>query len=150
VSIRLLADADLNFAIVKGVRLREPRIDFLSAVEAGLERIGDRGVLALAERQSRILVSHDMSTLPVHFARTLRDGRQSPGVFLVSQETAVRHVIDIVVLIWSVSSPVDWANQITHLPSLARHEFRRRAEEGAPTRFVKERCSKRIIGAPMI
>ena len=124
-SIRLLADADLNFAIVTGARLREPRIDFLSAVEAGLEGIGDPEVLAFAARQNRILVSHDMSTIPVHLARTLRDGKKSPGVFVVSQETAVREVIDVVVLIWSVSWPVEWEDQIIHLPSLARHDFRR-------------------------
>lgn len=124
-SIRLLADVDLNFAIVTGARLREPRIDFLSAVEAGLEGIGDPEVLAFAARQGRILVSHDMSTIPVHFARTLRGGKQSPGVFLVPQTTAVRDVIEAVILIWSASLPVEWANQITHLPSLARHMFRK-------------------------
>jgi predicted nuclease of predicted toxin-antitoxin system len=125
VSIRLLADADLNFNIVTGARLREPRIDFLSAVEAGLKGIGDPEVLAFAARQDRILVSHDMSTIPVHFARILHDGKKSPGVFLVSQDTAVREVIDVVVLIWLTSWPVEWENQIVHLPSLARHVFRR-------------------------
>ena len=62
-SIRLLADADLNFAIVTGARLRDSRIDFLSAAEATLEGIGDPEVLALAARQGRILVSHDTSTI---------------------------------------------------------------------------------------
>jgi len=125
VSISLLADADLNFAIVTGTRLRDSRIDFLSAAEATLQGISDPEVLTFAERQGRILVSHDTSTIPVHFARALRDGKKSPGVFLVSQETAVREVIEALVLVWSASRPVEWENQITHLPSLARHEFRR-------------------------
>jgi hypothetical protein len=125
VSIRLVADADLNFAIVTGARLREPDIDFLSAVEAGLQGIDDTEVLRLAASQGRILVSHDRSTIPVHFARIVSEGEHSPGVFLVSQDAAVGDVIDVVVLIWSTSFPVDWANQITHLPSLARHVFRR-------------------------
>ena len=123
-SIRLLADVDLNFAIVAGSRLREPRIDFLSAGEAELDGIDDPEVLRLAASQSRILVSHDVSTMPIHFVRFL-DVWQSPGVFLVSQDAAVRDVIDAVVLIWSASSPADWANQIHHIPSLARHAFPR-------------------------
>lgn len=124
-SIRLLADADLNFAIVKGARLREPSIDFRSAAEAGLKAIGDPEVLQFAASQGRILVSHDLRTMPFHFARRISEGESSPGVFLVSQDAAVSDVIDAVVLIFSASLPVEWANQITHLPSLARHVFSR-------------------------
>jgi len=47
VSIRFLADADLNQALVDGARLREPALDFLSAVEAELEGMSDRAVLDL-------------------------------------------------------------------------------------------------------
>jgi len=36
-SIRFQADNDLQFAIVKAVRRREPSIDFASAQESGLE-----------------------------------------------------------------------------------------------------------------
>jgi hypothetical protein len=123
VSIRFLADADLNQALVDGVRLREPALDFLSAVEAGLEGMSDRAVLDLAANQGRILVSHDASTMPVYFVRFLNEGKRSPGVFLVPQDAVVRDVIDAILLVWSVSSPADWANQVHRLPSLARHIF---------------------------
>jgi len=78
VSISLLADADLNFAIMTGTRLRDSRIDFLSAAEATLQGISDPEVLTFAERQGRILVSHDTSTDTSSFARALRDGKKSP------------------------------------------------------------------------
>ncbi len=124
-SIRFLADADLNQAIVSGTSLREAAIDFLSAAEADLEGIHDPDVLDVAARLGRILVSHDVSTMPVHFARFLREGKQSPGVLLVSQAAALGEVVDALVLVWSASSPADWANQIHHLPRLARHVFSR-------------------------
>jgi hypothetical protein len=123
VSIRFLADADLNQALVDGVRLREPALDFLSAVEAGLEGMSDRAVLDLAANQGRILVSHDASTMSGHFVRSLNEGKRSPGVFLVPQDAVIRDVIDAILLVWSASSPADWANQIHHLPSLVRHIF---------------------------
>ncbi len=66
VSIRFLADADLNRAIVAGVQRREPALDFLTANEGGIEDQGDPDVLESAARQGRILVSHDTSTMPVH------------------------------------------------------------------------------------
>jgi hypothetical protein len=123
VRIRLLADADLNFAIVTGARLREPAIDFLSAAEGRLRGVGDPEVLRIAAGQGRILVSHDRSTIPVHFARMIGEGMSSPGVFLASQDAPVGDVINALILIWSASLAVDWEDQITHLPSLARHLF---------------------------
>jgi hypothetical protein len=63
--------------------------------------------------------------MPLHFVRFLGEGDQSPGLLLVSQDAPVRDVIDALVLIWSASWPGEWATQIHHLPSLARHVFRR-------------------------
>jgi len=123
VSIRFLADADLNQAIVIGVLGREPTLDFLSSTEAGLAGHGDPDVLELAASQGRILVSHDTSTMPVHFFDRLRSGRRSPGVFLVRQRASVGQVVEAILLVWSASAPGEWAGQIHYLPSLARHDF---------------------------
>ena len=64
-SVRFLADADLNHAIVQGIHLREPAIDFKAANEAALEGLSDPEVLELAAREGRVLVSYDKSTMPV-------------------------------------------------------------------------------------
>ncbi len=63
--VRFLADADLNKTIVSGVLRREPSLDFLTAQAAGLRRMTDPEVLALAAEQQRVLVSHDVGTMPV-------------------------------------------------------------------------------------
>ena len=76
-SIRFLADADLNQVIVTGVREREPAVDFMTATEANLEGHGDPDVIEFAASQGRVLVSHDTSTMPVHFSDRLRSGRTS-------------------------------------------------------------------------
>ena len=124
-SLRFLADADLNRAIVIGVREREPALDFITATEADLEGQGDPDVLEIAANQGRVLVSHDTSTMPVHFSARVRSGRTSPGVFLARQRTSVGQIVDALLLVWSASSPAEWAGQIHYLPSLARHDFRR-------------------------
>jgi len=124
VSIRFLADADLDNAIVEGVRRREPSIDFKSANEADLERLLDPEVLELAAAAKRVVVSHDTSTMPVHFAARLRLGLDSPGLLLAFQGAAVGDVIESLLLVWSASREEEWANQIHYLPSLSRHVFR--------------------------
>jgi hypothetical protein len=100
VSLRFLADADLNQAIVIGMLGREPALDFLTATEAGLEGHGS-----------------------VHFFDRLRSGRRNSGVFLVRQRASVGQVVEAILLVWSASAPGEWAGQMHYLPSLARHDF---------------------------
>jgi hypothetical protein len=69
---RLLADADLNGAIVSGVVRRGGDIDFRRAEYVPLEGLQDDAVLAIAAADGRILVSHDVSTMPGHFREYVR------------------------------------------------------------------------------
>ena len=102
-SLRFLADADLNQAIVAGVRERERALDFMTANEANLEGRSDPEVLEFAATQGRILVSHDTSTMPVHFSQRMRARGASPGVLLVRQRASVGQIVDALLLVWSAS-----------------------------------------------
>ena len=114
--VRFLADADLNGAIVSGVLRRERSVDFLAQRAAGLRGMSDREVLALAAERQRVLVSHDAGTMPAHF-RAFRDaGRNSPGVFLMSQRLDVGTAIEELLLIWLASEASEWENRLIWLP----------------------------------
>jgi len=62
--LKFQADADLRDPIVSGVKRREPAIDFKTANEAQLEGMPDPEVLAKAADEGRMLVSHDVNTMP--------------------------------------------------------------------------------------
>ena len=64
-----------------GVQRREPALDFLTANDGGIEDRGDPDVLESAARQGRILVSHDTSSMPVHFLRSIAIGTEQPWRF---------------------------------------------------------------------
>lgn len=81
-------------------------------------------MLEIAAREGRILVTHDETTKPVHFAAHLRLGLTSPGVLLARQKTPVAEVIESLLLVWPPSSESGWADQIRYLPSLRPHTFR--------------------------
>jgi hypothetical protein len=113
----------LDHAIVQGIRRREPAIDFKSANDACLEGVRDPDVLELAAREGRVLVSHDMSTMPVHFADRARTGLKHPGVLLAFQSASVGEIIESLLIIWSASSEWEWSDQVHYLPSFSRHIF---------------------------
>jgi len=112
---RFLADADLNRAILTGVKRREPSLDFQSAQAAALEGIEDPELLALAASEGRILVSYDFGTMPRHF-REFVSAHHSPGVFLISQDVPIGAAVEAIVLVWAASDASEWENQLTYLP----------------------------------
>lgn len=113
--IRFQADADLHVPIIKGLRRREPSIDFMTANEAGLAGIDDWAVLVLAASNGRVLVSHDISTMPEAFSRFIQE-QTSPGVILISQELSYREAIEGLLRVWSSTQAEDWQNVLSFLP----------------------------------
>jgi len=113
--LRFQADADLHVPIIKDLRRREPSIDFMTANEAGLAGIDDWAVLALAASNSRVLVSHDVSTMPEAFFRFIQK-QPSPGLILISQELSYREAIEGMLRIWSTTEAEDWQNVLSFLP----------------------------------
>jgi hypothetical protein len=113
--IRFQADADLRQAIVTGAIRRQPNLDFQSANEAGLEGIKDREVLAIASRNSRILVTHDRKTMPTEFGQFITS-QTSSGVLILSQNLPISEAIDAIILVWEVCTAEEWLNQIMAFP----------------------------------
>jgi hypothetical protein len=113
--VRFQADADLRAPIVKGLRRREPSVDFSTADESRLAGLEDWEVLDLAASSGRVLVSHDVSTMPETFSRFIQE-QTSPGVILISQELSYREAIEGLLRVWSSSEAKDWENVVSFLP----------------------------------
>ena len=113
--IRFQADADLKQSIVTGVIRRQPNLDIQSANEAGLEGVKDPEVLAVAARDSRVLVTHDRKTMPTEFGKFITT-QTSAGVLVISQNLPTREAIDALILIWEASTAEEWISQIMTFP----------------------------------
>ena len=114
--IRFQADNDLRGSIRKGVLRRDPAIDFQSAKAVRLDAVPDQEVLRIAMTQSRILVSHDVNTMPDHFRQFVAAGNRSPGLLLVPQDARIGDVIESIFLIQAASEAEEWTNRIEWLP----------------------------------
>jgi hypothetical protein len=119
---RLLADADLNLAIVSGVLRRSRDLDFKRAEEVPLEGLEDLAVLTVAAQEHRVLVSHDFSTLPDHLREFVCE-RTSPGVILIPQEFSIGKAIESLLLVCEACDPPDLENRICLLPSFVMYGF---------------------------
>ena len=77
--------------------------------------LDDPAVLGRAALDRRTLVSHDRSTMPVHFGEFLKHDH-SPGVLLVPQYLAVQEAAEELLLIWAASEADEWQDRIVYLP----------------------------------
>jgi hypothetical protein len=113
--VRFLVDANLDQDIVAGLLRREPQIDFELPQGIISEKMPDPDVLALAVSSGRVLVTHDVRTMPRHFGDFL-DGHESPGLILVPKTLPIARVINDLLLIWQLSDERDWVNRFRRLP----------------------------------
>ena len=112
-TVRFLADEDLDAAIIEGLRSREPSIEILNVK---LRRSPDQDLLEIAAREGWILVSHDRRTMTRHFRDRIATGAVCPGHFIVPQALAIGEVIESRFLVWMVSELEEWRNLIVYLP----------------------------------
>ena len=62
-TVRFLADENLDTDIIQALRAREPAIDILDVKTAGLRGTGDSELLELAVQQDRVLITYDRNTM---------------------------------------------------------------------------------------
>lgn len=100
--VRFLADANFNQKIVWGLLLREPSVDFALPQAMIPERMNDADVLDLAHSAGRILVSHDVTTLPRWFDECVAE-RHCAGLILVPARVPIQSVIEDLQIIWNLT-----------------------------------------------
>ena len=91
-------------------------MDFLTAQAARLRGMKDPEILALAAERQRVLVSHDVGTMPAHFRAIRNAGKHSSGLFLIPQSIDVATAINELLFIWLASEASDWEDRLVWLP----------------------------------
>jgi hypothetical protein len=76
----------------------------------------DPSILLWAEREQRILVTHDPDTLPRHLAAHLRADRHSPGVFMIRPHATLPQLVSFLVDAAYASEPSEWRDRLEFVP----------------------------------
>ena len=113
--VRFLADANLDQDIVSGILRREPAVDFELPQSVIPEGMTDSQVLAVAASLGRILVTHDIRTMPRHFGDFV-SGNDCPGLILIPRSMPIAQAIEEILLIWQASEAEEWINLFRRLP----------------------------------
>ncbi len=77
---------------------------------------GDPALLLWAEREQRILVTHDPDTMPTHWADHLAAGRHSAGVFMIRPHSTLPQILSFLRDAAYASAPAEWQDRIQFIP----------------------------------
>ena len=96
----------------------ESPVDFVCVGDPANLPLGsdDRTILLWCEREERILLTEDKSTMPAHLAAHLEAGHGSPGIFSIRPGTSASALIEFLVLAAHASEPEEWQDRIEYVP----------------------------------
>lgn len=114
--MKFLADEDFDNRILRGIIRRLPELDVVRVQDTEAINKTDPEVLEWADKDDRVLLTHDVNTMTYYFRERLGQGYSSPGIFLVPQSVPIGLVIEELVLIAQYSVDDEYRNQMRFIP----------------------------------
>jgi predicted nuclease of predicted toxin-antitoxin system len=114
--IRFVADENFNNHVVRGLRLGNSKIDIVRIQDIGLSSADDSIILEWAAKEKRVLLTHDVETIPEFAYERVRAGLKIPAIFIVAQDIPIGHVIEDLLLVAECSEENEWEGQIHYFP----------------------------------
>ena len=113
--IRLLTDENLDGRIVRGLEMHYPEINLLRVQETDAFEQEDDVVLAVAAREDRVLLTHDIATIPTFAANRIAAGEPMPGVLIVPPQGRISAIIFEVALFAICTEPEEMRDRVVYL-----------------------------------
>ncbi len=114
--IRLLADENFNGKIVRGLLQRNPGLDIVRAQDVGLTRAEDPIVLEWAAVEGRIVLTHDVSTMPDFAYERIGRGVPTAGVVVIGDDIPVGRGVEEILILLECSREGEFENRVHYLP----------------------------------
>lgn len=113
---RFLADENIDPDLVLGLRRVHAEIDVVRVQDVGLRTENDPTILEWAASDRRILLTHDISTMPDFAHERVVRGLPMPGVFIINTAVPIARVIEEISLAAAASDAAEWQNRVIYLP----------------------------------
>lgn len=115
--MRFAADENFDGRILDGLRARLPDLDIVRVQDTEMYKSPDDKLLNWLAEEGRILLTHDVRTMPRIVFERVRTGLPVPGVIEVHKEdTSIGAGIDDLEVVIGAGTPEDFENQVKYIP----------------------------------
>ena len=110
------ADENFDGRLFRGLRRGLPSLDLVRIQDEGLRSAPDPEVLDWCAAQGRLLLTHDIRTMPSFLSQRMMEGRFGVGVLLIVAPNRKREVIDDLLFLVQCSDYSEWVDRVSYLP----------------------------------
>jgi hypothetical protein len=114
--VRFLADENLDNDIVRAILRQSSALDVVRVQDVGLTGADDPAVLAWAAAENRVLVTHDVNTIPRYAYERVGRGESMPGVIIAPQLAPIPRIIEDLLLLAECSEDGECEGRVLFLP----------------------------------
>jgi hypothetical protein len=114
--VKFLTDENFEGAIFRGLLRRKPDLDIVRVQDVGLAEVEDPIILDWADREGRILLTHDRKTMPGFAYQRMAEGETIAGLIIMKPTIPVGAAIEDILLIEASSTENEWVNMVQDLP----------------------------------
>jgi hypothetical protein len=115
-TLRFAADENFDGRIVRGLLRILPDLDLIRVQDTRIAESDDDSVLEWAVKESRVVLTHDVSTMTAAAWARVRAGVLMKGVIEVNTAEPIGRMIDEIHLIAVACSPEELQGQVLFLP----------------------------------
>src|SRR5262245_66116289 len=113
--LRLLSDENFNGDIVRGLLRRHADLDLVRVQDVALMQKPDPDILEWAASQGRVLLSHDVSSVPPAAYQRVGEGKPMPGVLILPDRMPIGEAIDESLFLQLEVDPDDCEDHVVYI-----------------------------------
>ena len=113
---RFVSDENFNNILIHRLRQQYSQLDLVRVQDVGLLHASDPTILDWAAKESRILLTHDLATMPTFAYIRISNSLPMPGVFAMHENAPQDLVFEDLTTIIEDSNPDEWKNKVSYLP----------------------------------
>ena len=110
--MRFAADENFNGDVLDGLRKRLPDVDIVRVQDTDMVGAPDPKLLEWLAGENRILLTHDVQTMPGYAYERVRAGLPMPGVIEVNDKLPVGLAIEELEVTIGAGNPEDFENRV--------------------------------------
>lgn len=113
---RFAADENFNNAILRGLQRQRPSLNIVRIQDTVIYQADDPAVLEWITEQNRILLTHDVKTMPKYAYERIKAQKPTPGIFVVNNQMSIGQAIEELILTIEASEPEEWHDTVEFFP----------------------------------
>jgi len=114
--MRFLADENFNNTLLRALIKAAPNLDVIRVQDTEVYQANDPAVLEWAAKEGRILLTHDIRTMPKYVFERVQAGLPVSGIIEVKRDIPFQEAIDDLMVMIDAGNPADFENQVRYVP----------------------------------